>query len=143
MNKVLISPEAGRDLSEIRRYIAKELKNPGSARKTVNEILKTLDRFPEQGPSVEALTGFKADLRILLCDKHIALYRIENGAVYISRIVDAKQDYLRVLFGDDYWKDNNTSSSDNADRIELAESLFGIVSGSETIEQIKSEHLSK
>lgn len=82
-------------------------------------------------------------MRILLCDKHIALYRIENGAVYISRIVDAKQDYLRVLFGDDYWKDNNTSSSDNADRIELAESLFGIVSGSKTIEQIKSEHLSK
>ena len=105
MNKVFISPEAGRDLSEIRRYIAKELKNPGSARKTVNEILdnlKSLGRFPEQGPSVEALTGFKTDLRILLCDKHIALYRIENGTVLISRIVDARQDYLRILFGEDY-----------------------------------------
>ena len=90
MNKVFISPEAGRDLSEIRRYIAKELKNPGSARKTVNEILKnlkSLGRFPEQGPSVEALTGFKTDLRILLCDKHIALYRIENGTLLISRIL--------------------------------------------------------
>ena len=84
---------------------AKELKNPDSARKTVNEILKnmkSLGRFPEQGPSVEALTGFKTDLRILLCDKHIALYRIENGTVLISRIVDARQDYLRILFGEDY-----------------------------------------
>ena len=70
-----------------------------------NEILKnlkSLGRFPEQGPSVEALTGFKTDLRILLCDKHIALYRIENGTVLISRIVDARQDYLRILFGEDY-----------------------------------------
>ena len=74
MNKVFISPEAGRDLSEIRRYIAKELKNPGSARKTVNEILnslKSLGRFPEQGPSVEALTGFKTDLRILFGEDYL------------------------------------------------------------------------
>ena len=34
--------------------------------------------------------------------KHIALYRIENGTVLISRIVDARQDYLRILFGEDY-----------------------------------------
>lgn len=105
MNKIFISPEASRDLSEIRRYISKELKSPGSARKTVNEILKnmkSLGCFPEQGPSVEALTGFKTDLRILLCGKHIALYKIEDGTVFISRIVDARQDYLRILFGEDY-----------------------------------------
>ena len=106
MNKVLISPEAGRDLAELRRYIAEELKNPGSARNTVNGILKnirSLGRFPEQGPSVEALTGFPTDLRILLCGNHIALYRIENGTVLISRIIDARQDYLRILFGKDYF----------------------------------------
>ena len=105
MNKVFISPEAERDLSEIRRYIAIELKNPVAARKTVHEILeniKPLGRFPEQGPSVEALTGFRTDLRILLCGNHIAIYRIENEAVLISRIVDARQDYMRILFGKDY-----------------------------------------
>lgn len=123
MHKLFISPEAGRDLSEIRRYLAKELKNPGFVRKTVNAILesiKSLSRFPEQGPSVEALTGFKTDLRMLLCGNHIALYKIEHSTVYISRIVDARQDYLRVLFGDDYWKDKR--GSDNAERIKLAES---------------------
>ena len=146
MNKVFVSPEAGRDLSEIRRYIAKELKNPGSARKTINEILKnlkSLGRFPEQGPSVEALTGFTTDLRILLCGNHIALYKIEHNIVYISRIVDARQDYLRILFGDDYWKDNHSSASDYDDRIKLAESLFGFFPENETIEQAKSEHLRK
>ena len=107
MNKVLLSPEAGKDLSQIKHYISKELKNPDSAGKTVNEILKeikTLKEFPKQGPPVQALTGFSTDLRILLCGNHIAVYKIENGTVYISRILEARQDYLRVLFGDEYWE---------------------------------------
>ena len=123
MHKLFISPEAGRDLSEIRRYLAKELKKPGFAGKTVNAILeniKSLSRFPEQGPSVEALTGFKTDLRMLLCGNHIALYKIEHSTVYISRIVDARQDYLRVLSVDDYWEDKR--GSDNAERIKPDES---------------------
>ena len=146
MNRVLISPEASRDLSEIKRYISKDLKKPDSARKAVNGILneiKSLKQFPEQGSSVQTLTGFSTDLRILLCGNHIALYKIENGTVYISRIVDARQDYLRILLGDNYWKGNNSSASDDDDQIKLAESLFGIVSGNETIKQAKSERLSK
>ena len=115
MNKIFLSPEAGRDLAQIRRFISKELKNPDSAGKTVNAILKqirSLQDFPEQGPSVQALTGFSTDLRILLCGNHIALYKVENAAVFIARIVDARQDYLRVLFGDDYWEDNKFYASD-------------------------------
>lgn len=107
MNKVLLSPEAGKDLSQIKHYISKEIKKPDSAGKTVNEILqeiKTLKEFPKQGPSVQALTGFSTDLRILLCGNHIAVYKIENGTVFISRILEARQDYLRVLFGDEYWE---------------------------------------
>lgn len=107
MNKVLLSPEAGKDLSQIKHYISKEIKKHDSARKTVNEILqeiKALKEFPKQGPSVQALTGFSTDLRIVLCGNHIAVYKIENGTVFISRILEARQDYLRVLFGDEYWE---------------------------------------
>ena len=64
--------------------------------------LRALGRYPEQGPSIEAVTGFQTELRMLLCGKHIALYRIENESVFVARIIDARQDYLRVLFGDDY-----------------------------------------
>ena len=53
MNKVFISPEAGRDLSEIRRYIAIELKNPVAARKTVHEILENINLLPFTGTRVE------------------------------------------------------------------------------------------
>ena len=105
MNKVLISPEAARDLSQIKQYISTELKNRSAANRIVGSILKdlrALGRYPEQGPSIEALTGFQTELRMLLCGKHIALYKIEDNSIFVARILDARQDYLRVLFGDDY-----------------------------------------
>ena len=144
MNKVFISPEAGRDLYQIRQYLSKELKNPGAARNTVNGIvkdIKSLGRFPKQGPSVEALTGFQTDLRILLCNKHIALYKIENDIVYISRIVDARQDYLRVLFGDDYLDVKSNPVPDAKEQVKLAESLFGIIREIEADENAIDERI--
>ena len=107
MTKLLLSPQAAGDLAEIKRYIAKELKNPAAAKKTVQTItreLRTLMRFPQAGPSVEALTGFPTEICFFLCGKHIALYRIEEKTVLIARILDPRQDYLRVLFGDDFWE---------------------------------------
>ena len=104
MNKVFISPEAARDLSQIKQYISTELKNRSAANRIVGSILKDLrelGRYPEQGPSIEALTGFQTGLQMLSCGKQIALYKIEKEAVFVARIIDARQDYLRVLFGDD------------------------------------------
>ena len=105
MNKVFISPEAVRDLSQIKQYISTELKNRIAANRIVGSILKdlrALGHYPEQGPSIEAMTGFQTELRMLVCGKHIVLYKIENEAVFVARIIDARQDYLRVLFGEDY-----------------------------------------
>ena len=105
MNKVFLSPEAVKDLSQIKQYISTELKNRTAANRIVGSIIKelrVLGRYPEQGPSIEALAGFHTEPRMLLCGKHIALYKIENEAVFVARIIDARQDYLRVLFGEDY-----------------------------------------
>lgn len=105
MNKVFISPEAAGDLARISRYISTELKNRNAANRIVGSILKQLrapERCPELGPSVEALTGFQTELRSLSYGKHIALYKIEGETVFVARVLDARQDYLRVLFGGEY-----------------------------------------
>lgn len=105
MNKLLLSPEAGRDLKKIREYIANELKNPIAARNIVQSIkndLRILEDHAEAGPSIEAMTGFSTSLRTLVCGKHIAVYNINGQTVRIARILDGRQDYLRILFGDDY-----------------------------------------
>ena len=103
MNKVRLTPEAVRDLTEIHRYIAGEMGNPSAARRIVGSItenLRLLERHALAGPSVEALTGHPTDLRILVCGKYIAIYHAEGNTVSVARIVNARQDYIRVLFGD-------------------------------------------
>ena len=126
MSKVFISPEAARDLSQIKQYISVELNNPGAAKRIVQSImreLRALEHYPKQGPSIEALTGFETDMRMLLCGKHIALYKIKNETVFIARVLDARQDYLKVLFGNDYWE----GTEDVENRVKAAKSLFGIL----------------
>ena len=91
-------------MEDIRQYIAYELKNKTAALHVVHGItkeLRILQCYAEAGPSVEALTGYPTDLRILVCGQHIALYRAEGNTVSVARVLNAKQDYLRVLFCDD------------------------------------------
>lgn len=103
MNKLRLTPEAVRDLGEIKRYISEELANPTAALRVVSRItqeLRILQSHAEAGPSVEALTGCQTELRMLVCGQYIALYRVEKRSVSVARIINARQDYIRVLFGD-------------------------------------------
>lgn len=102
--KLRYTPEAIRDLREAGRYISDVLNNPIAAAalsKTVLRQCATLKDFPEMGPSVGALTGCETDLRLLVCKNHVAIYRIEADTVSVVRVINARQDYLRVLFGDE------------------------------------------
>ena len=103
MNKVRLTPEAVRDLAEIKRYISKELGNPTAAQRVAGSIienLRILEYHSMAGPSVEALTGYASDLRLLKCGHYIAIYRAEGKIVSVARIIHGRQDYMRVLFGD-------------------------------------------
>lgn len=104
MNKLVLSPEAAKDLAGIQQYISRALKNPNSAQRTVRRItkeLRILERYAEAGPAVAALTGYPSDLRILICGNYIAVYKVDGSTVLIARIINAKQDYITVLFGKD------------------------------------------
>ena len=103
MHKVRLTPEAAADLIGIKTYISATLGNPIAAAGTVRRIIKSLrnlESHPEAGPSLEAKTGFKTDLRFLVCGSYIALYRVEGGDVSVARILNGRQDYMRVLFKD-------------------------------------------
>ncbi len=97
------TPEALRDLLEMKEYIAGTLQNPKAAARITKEILDScgqLKRFPEMGMSLDARTGTQTGLRCLRCGKRIAFYRIDGETVSVARILDGRQDYLRILFGD-------------------------------------------
>ena len=103
--KLNYTPEAISDIQEIRRYIKDTLHNPTAAKRISKAILSacsSLKSFPEMGISIENKTGFETDLRMLICENWIAVYRIENesGVISVARILDARQDYIRILFGE-------------------------------------------
>ena len=64
------TPEALRDLLEMKEYIRVTLQNPKAADRISNEILDScgqLKQFPEMGMSLDARTGAKTGLRCLRC----------------------------------------------------------------------------
>lgn len=103
--KLKYSPMAISDLQEIRDYIKTTLHNPTAANRISKRILdccSSLKRFPEMGVSVKAKTGFETDLRMLVCENQIVIYRVDTDTdtVSIARIINGRQDYIRILFGD-------------------------------------------
>ena len=101
--KLRYTPEALCELQEIKRYIESELHNPIAANRITKAILDgcaQLKQFLEMGVSIQAKTGYETDLRMLAVESYIALYRIETEVVSVGRIINARQDYIRILFGE-------------------------------------------
>ena len=95
------TPEAIRDLQETKRYISKVLRNPKAAARITRNIMDTcahLKQHPQLGASIQVKTGQSSDIRYLICENHIAFYRIDDNIISIARVLDGRQDYLRILF---------------------------------------------
>ena len=101
--KIKYTPAAMEDLQEMKTYIAKTLHNPKAANRITKSILDScanLKNHPQLGMSLAAKTGQDTDLRYLVCEQHLALYRVEGELILIARILDGRTDYMRVLFRD-------------------------------------------
>ena len=102
MHKLHITPAAASDLAEISSYITLELHNPQAARRIVKGIthdLRHLQQNPHLGFSVSAKIGRGNDLRALLSGNYFLFYRVKGATIQVARVLDGRQDYLRVLFG--------------------------------------------
>lgn len=95
------TPAAIADLQELKNYISKTLHNPKAAQRITKSILdhcSNLKSHPQLGMSLAAKTGVDTDLRYLICEHHLAMYREEDDLILIARILDGRTDYMRVLF---------------------------------------------
>lgn len=95
------TPEAIRDLQETTHDISKVLQNPKAATRIAKNILDScgnLKQHPMLGATLEGKTAKASDLRYLVCENYIAFYRIDDDTISIARILDGRQDYLRILF---------------------------------------------
>lgn len=96
------TPEAIADLREIRRYIRDTLGNPQAAKCIPNMILDScahLKDFPQMGMALSSVLDCDTDLRMLVCENYVAVYRCEGDMVSVARVFHKRQDFLRILFG--------------------------------------------
>ena len=103
MNNLHFSEEAQNDLLEIKTYIAEELLNPSAALATVSRITKTLRIFHNPsalGAPLSSIVDIESDYRIIVSGNYISFYRAYDSEVYVDRILYARRDYMRILFGD-------------------------------------------
>lgn len=101
-HKIYYSVESRRDLNEIWDYIASELQNASAAERVVTGILdavQQLEDFAELGAPLSSIADVEGGFRFLVVGNYLTFYRIENGEVYIDRILYGRRDYLRILFG--------------------------------------------
>ena len=97
MNNLHLSEEAQNDLFEIKSYNEEELLNPSAALATVSRILQN---YAQTGAPLSSIANIESDYRFIISDNYISFYRAYGSEVYIDRILYARRDYMRILFGD-------------------------------------------
>lgn len=103
MNNLHLSEEAQNDLLEIKAYIEEDLLNPSAALATVSRIIKSLrilQNHAQAGALLSSIADIESDYRFIVSGNYISFYRAYGREVYIDRILYARRDYMRILFGD-------------------------------------------
>lgn len=102
MNNIHLSAEAQNDLMEIKAYIEGELLNPSAALATVRRItksLRVLQTYAQAGAPLSSVADINSDYRFIVSGNYMSFYRSSNQDIYVDRILYARCDYMRVLFG--------------------------------------------
>lgn len=101
--KIVYTPSAREDLSEIKTYIRDVLKNPIAANNIVSKIVKSVHLLTEQshlGISLQEKIGRETTYRCIFCGNYGIFYNIESTTIKIIRILDLRTDYMRIIFSE-------------------------------------------
>ena len=96
------TPNARNDLLQIKESIIEKFDDEDLAKKILRKMTETVRQlitFPYLGQELSGITGIYTDYRCLFCEKNYVFYRIEANRVCVIRVLNERQDYMRILFG--------------------------------------------
>ena len=102
MAKVIVSPEARKDLIKTNTYIRDELCSPDAAKRILGELRKamlSLQNMPERGVPLDSVISVHTEFRFLICEHYRIFYIINGDTVEVIRILHMLQNYMNILFG--------------------------------------------
>lgn len=97
--KIEILPTAWEDLKKIEDHYAVTF-DVDTAFKVGDHILDSLERledFPDYGSLTPDEWLNKRGYRMVICQKHVAIYRMIGEIVYIYHIADTQSDYTKLF----------------------------------------------
>ena len=92
-------------MKEIKAYITDELCSEQSAINTVEKIMKRLRQlgsFTESGAPLSSIINLEVPYRFLVCGNYTAFYKVEANEVRIIRVLNARRNFMQILFGKAY-----------------------------------------
>lgn len=98
--KVKILPTAWEDLKKIEDYYIIQF-DVETALKVSGHILDTIERleaFPDSGSATPDPWLNSQGYRMIICKKHIAIYRRIESAIYIYHIADTQTEYTKLFY---------------------------------------------
>ena len=98
--KVAILPTAWEDLKQIEDYYFIQV-DINTALKVTDNILSAIERL-EQFPDSGSLTpdGWLNEMgyRMVICEKHVAIYKRIDEVVYMYHIADTQTEYTKLFY---------------------------------------------
>ena len=99
---IFYTPEAQADLSLIRYALDMRWENEKLTTKVLRNITdaaRSLGTFPNMGIKLSEITGIPTEYKRFFCEHNYIFYRVGTDGVYIVRILNEKEDFIRALCG--------------------------------------------
>ena len=97
------SPAAVDDLDAAVDCIESELASPMAARRLVDSVIGKAQLFadvPGAGTVLRTLNGIDTGYRYMVCGNWMVFLECDSGRALVVRVLYAKSDYMRTLFGE-------------------------------------------
>lgn len=97
--KIVISPEAGRELLAHTSFMARVSKK--AAERMINSFdtaIKSLENMPQRCPTLNHIYMPKNKYRYLLFEKrYMIVFQIVDDTVYVDKVLDGRQNYTALF----------------------------------------------
>ena len=97
---VEILPTAWEDLKRIEDFYSVKF-DENTAIEVTDRILDSIERlesYPDSGSLTPDRWLNERGYRMVICKRHVSIYRIDSDIIYVFHILDAKNDYTKLFY---------------------------------------------
>ena len=98
--KVKILPSAWEDLKKIEDYYILQFDVPTAIKVSdhILDVIERLEEFPDSGSLTPDEWLNEQGYRMVICKKHIAIYRVIKETVFVYHIADTQTEYTKLFY---------------------------------------------